>query len=186
MNLMPTTAPPSGPARPWRADAPTAPASLLPFLLEPGSLTDRLIATGARFTVTPLKLGVDTADHQEGAALGIGAGESVLARHVALSLDDAVVVVARSVCRPDCSTWAGVLDRGGRSLGLSLFAPDSPVSRGPLYFSLLNRNHALGQLADTFEPSQASYPARCCRFSQNGDPLLVTEAFLLALERFTP
>lgn len=200
MSRAPASAPLDGPAAapesdssggapllsPWSTHAPRVPAALRAFLLEPGSLTDRLMATGAQFAVRPLKLGADEADPHEAAALGVASDEVILARHVALSLNDTVVVVARSVCRPACPTWAAVLDRGGRSLGLSLFAPDAPVSRGSLTFARLANAHPLGQLAKTFEPSESLYPARACRFSRNGDPLLVTEAFLLSLERFAP
>ncbi|MEN9774957.1 MAG: chorismate--pyruvate lyase [Pseudomonadota bacterium] len=200
MSFAPASAPLDGPAAapepdssggaplisPWSAHAPRVPAALRAFLLEPGSLTDRLMATGARFAVRPLKLGVDRADPHEAAALGVASNAVILARHVALSLNDTVVVVARSVCRPACPTWAAVLDRGGRSLGLSLFAPDAPVSRGSLTFAHLADAHPLAQLAKGFEPSNTPYPARACRFSQDGAPLLVTEAFLLSLERFPP
>ena len=51
----------------------------------------------------------------EAALLGLAAGAPLLAREVALTLDDTPVVFARSVARLDCADWSPILDRGDRS-----------------------------------------------------------------------
>lgn len=118
----------------WRAaPAENVPAALADWLCETGSLTERLIASGRLFAVEVLAQGVEPAWPDEAAALGLTAGASALVREVRLTLDGAPFVYARSLCRADSPAWAGVLARGSRSLGLTLFA-DPGMLRHPLQF----------------------------------------------------
>lgn len=166
----------------WRSEPPPAPPAIAGCLAEPGSLTDRLVATGRRFTVTPLFLGADIAHPDEAVPLALAAGAPVFARHVALALDGTVVVVARSLCPADCPVWPPILDRGGRSLGLTLFAPGSSVARGALAFATLRAGHPLYALAAGAAGLTGTVPARRCRFVRDGAALTVAEAFLPVLE----
>jgi chorismate--pyruvate lyase len=167
----------------WRPEPPSCSPGVVGFLTEPGSLTDRLIATGLDFSVEQLYLGSDRATPDEADLLGLSPDSPVLARHVALSLGGDVVVVARSLCAAGCEVWSPILDRGGRSLGLTLFGIDSTISRGPLSFATISFPHPLFAIAQAMTADAARFPARRGRFSLHGRALIVQEAFLPALER---
>jgi chorismate--pyruvate lyase len=170
----------------WRSDPPYCPPGLAEFVTESGSLTDRLIATGLRFAVELLYLGPDRASRDEASLLDMPVDSPVLARHVALSLDRGVVVVARSLCRVGCTTWEPVLDRGGRSLGLTLFGDGADIARGTLSYCDVAAPHPLVDLAHAYSPDTLRFPARRCRFSRQGARLIVQEVFLPALATLTP
>lgn len=166
----------------WTWIPPEAPVATLGCLTEPGSLTDRLIASGQRFAVEPLFLGDSAASADEAAALDDAASPVVTARHVALTLDGTTVVVARSICRRGCPVWPPILDRGGRSLGFTLFSGEVAVRRGPLEFALVEAGHPLFALARERAGEPHRFAARRCRFTLDGAPLYVCEAFLPSLE----
>lgn len=151
-------------------------------LMEPGSLTQRLMASRRRFAVRVLRFGMDAAAPDEAPLLGIMPGAAMTVRHVALELDGEPVVLARSFCRLDCPVWQPILDRGGRSLGLTLFSGEVAVSRGALEFILPQIGHPLDDLAAEFLDMAGASPARRCRFLLGGAPLVVCEVFLPALE----
>lgn len=153
------------------------------FVTVPGSLTDRLVATGLGFAVEQLYLGNDWATADEAELLGLSPDSLVIARHVALSLAGEIVVVARSLCAKGCEVWGPILDRGGRSLGLTLFGSDSTIRRDPLGFGTVASPHPLHRLAQAQCPGTTLFPARRGRFSLDGRALIVQEAFLPALER---
>ena len=159
-----------------------APEATLGCLMEPGSLTERLMASGRRFAVEMLQLGTGLAHRDEAAPIGVAPGGAISVRHVALTLDDVAVVVARSYCRQDCPVWFPILDRGGRSLGFTLFSGEVALTRGPLEFAEAEGGHPLFELARTRAPGLARFPARRCRFELRGAPLVVCEVFLPALE----
>ena len=159
-----------------------APEATLGCLMEPGSLTERLIATGKDFAVEPLLLGVGAAHPDECAPIGIQAGETMTVRHVALTLGGTTVVTARSYCREGCAVWSPILDRGGRSLGYTLFSGEVALTRGALEFATVAAGHPLFELARLRAPGVGMFPARRCRFELNGAPLVVCEVFLPALE----
>lgn len=151
----------------------------------PGSLTEHLIATGHPFSVNVLQQGTDAACADETAIFEITPNSALYTRHVCLQLTDTAVVFARSVCLPDCPVWQPILDRGSRSLGLSLFGGLAGLSRGTLDFADIAAPHPLFALSQQHDPQAASrYPARRCRFTLNGHSLLVCETFLPALENF--
>lgn len=164
----------------WRAaPAENVPAALADWLCETGSLTERLIASGRLFAVEVLAQGVEPAWPDEAAALGLTAGAPALAREVRLTLDGAPFVYARSLCRADSPAWAGVLARGSRSLGLTLFA-DPGMLRHPLQF-ITGQPARLALLA---QAQQACWPglagplaARRSLFGALDDALLVHEVF---------
>lgn len=170
--------------------APTPPAlspALLGCLTEPGSLTERLMLCGHDFAVTVLAQGDDRVHDDEATLLGLPAGAPLYARHVALTLDDTPVVVARSVTRPGCPAWQPILDRGSRSLGFTLFGGHAGIVRQPLAYREIDATHPLFALAHAHDPASANvYPARRSRFLLVNTPLIVCEVFLPALERFLP
>jgi chorismate--pyruvate lyase len=172
----------SGTVMSWNLLPPPERPGTFACLMEPGSLTDRLIATGRAFGVVPLRLGEDAAAPDEARLLGIGAGEAMIVRHVALTLDGERVVMARSFCRRACPAWFPILDRGGRSLGFTLFSGEVELTRRALEFTTVGAGHPLFALGQEGEAAQ-SYPARRCRFEMQGAPMVVCEVFLPRLER---
>lgn len=148
------------------------------------SLTAALKSCGAAFSVRVVFFGLGAADAAEA-----GSGfafrqpeEKVLLREVYLCLDEMPVVSARSLCLAGCTFWREVLDRGARSLGLTLFGGEmADLQRsGPVYFSLPPQN----ALVRPF--SAVSLPARYSLFSVPQGQLLLTECFLPAAARFFP
>lgn len=150
----------------------------------PGSMTEHLMATGHEFAVGVLAQGTAPVHDDEIAPIDAGARPTVYARHVVITLDDTPVLVARSVTRLDCAVWQPILDRGRRSLGLTLFGGVLPdLVREPLTFRDIGPDHPLFELARMHDPSEApQYPARRARFVLEGAPLIVCEVFLPALE----
>ena len=165
----------------WLSQPPALPPALLGFVTEPGSLTERLQATGHTFGVQPLHQGASMAYPDEAALLGIAAGSLLYARHVQLTLDGQPVVYARSIARLDCPVWQPILDRGNRSLGFTLFGGLPQLQRGALHYRQLDNSHPLylasAALAD-------SLSARRCRFVLDDAPMVVCEVFLPALKEF--
>ena len=172
----------SVPAPTWNLLPPPERPGTFACLMEPGSLTDRLIATGRAFGVTPLRLGEDAAAPDEAELLGIQPGEAMTVRHVALTLDGERVVMARSFCRRTCPVWFPILDRGGRSLGFTLFSGEVQLTRRALEFATIGAGHPLFALGQEGEAA-STYPARRCRFEMEGAPMVVCEVFLPRLER---
>ena len=169
----------------WRPTPLAGPPALAACIARPGSLTDQLIATGHEFAVTVLAQGEAGAHDDEAAPLGLPAGATLYARHVALTLDGVPVVTARTVARPACAVWLPVLNRGRRSLGFTLFGGASDIVQEPLVFRLLGPRHPLFGFCRQHDPAGAeTYPARRARFLRADAPLIVCEAFLPALEGF--
>jgi chorismate lyase len=167
----------------WGWVPPEAPEATLGCLMEPGSLTERLIGSGKGFAVELLFLGDGVAHPDEAGSVGALPGEILGVRHVALTLDGTTVVTARSYCRQGCPVWFPILDRGGRSLGFTLFSGEVALTRGALEFASVAAGHPLFELARQRAPDVATFPARRCRFELNGAPLVVCEVFLPALEK---
>ncbi len=165
----------------WLAEPPALSPALVACLTETGSLTERLMATGRAFAVTVLRQGLAGGHDDESAQLGLPKGAPQYVREVALTLDGVPVVFARSYCRPDCPVWLPVLDRGSRSLGLTLFGGLPQLCREPLHYALLPASHPLCASANLIIPAQTP-PARRCRFLLDQAPMVVCEVFLPTLE----
>lgn len=169
----------------WGISPPVPRTRLTDWLTDTGSLTERLTATGHRFSVSVLQQGPAQASHDEMALLGVSAGEVIYARHVALLLEQTPVVVARSITRADSTHWLPILQRGKRSLGLTLFGQDSEIIREALFYTEVRSGHPLYPLAAQSDPGQADcYAARRSNFVLNEQVMNVCEIFLPALEGF--
>jgi chorismate--pyruvate lyase len=170
----------------WPRTPPTASAAMTACITIPGSMTDHLMATGHQFAVGVLAQGTAPVHDDETVPLDLAPGRTLYARHVVITLDDVPVLVARSVTRLDCAVWQPILDRGRRSLGLTLFGGVLPdLVREPLTFRDIAPDHPLFELAQMHDPSEAPhYPARRARFVLEGAPLIVCEVFLPSLEAF--
>jgi chorismate lyase len=171
----------------WAETPPAAMASglgdaMMACLLEPVSLTDRLIGSNRPFSVEVLFLGQLPPHADEQSQLVPPSPDNILARHVALNLSDTTVVVARSYCRWGCPVWTPVLDRGSRSLGFTLFSGEVAVQLGPLEFRPVAAGHPLFDLARQRDPVPGVFPARRRRFVLDGAAMVVCEVFLPRLE----
>ncbi|MCG8991612.1 chorismate lyase [Laribacter hongkongensis] len=154
----------------WLA-APPANHPVLPLLAHDGSLTDRLKASGLPFSVEVAAWYTGPARADEARTLAVAAGSTLWIREVWLRLAERRVVWARSVSASE--RWLPVLDRGGVSLGLTLFGGDPAIARSPLEFAAVTPCMAL-------HPG-AGYPslwARRACFVLEGAPMLVHEVFL--------
>ncbi len=154
----------------WLA-APPANHPVRPLLAHDGSLTDRLKASGLPFSVEVAAWYTGPARADEARTLAVAAGSTLWIREVWLRLAERRVVWARSVSASE--RWLPVLDRGGVSLGLTLFGGDPAIARSPLEFAAVTPCMAL-------HPG-AGYPslwARRACFVLEGAPMLVHEVFL--------
>ena len=136
-----------------------------------GSLTQQLQRADAQFSVRVLREGISRLTRDERQALRCAA-LSGWVREVSLCLDGVAVVWARSVTtqRAVRQAWRAVVGLGRRPLGEVLWQ-DPHVRRGGLSF-------ARQPMADG-----ARLARRSC-FWRQGQPLLVMEAFLPALQEF--
>lgn len=155
------------PPRHWQL-----PASALErdWLLEPGSLTSRLVALSqGNFRVEVLAQYWGRPAIEESRRLRLHPGRFALIREVALIGNDQVWVRARSVLPASSLTGAGrrLRQLGNRSLGGLLFR-DPTLRRGPIELSRLRQPEGL-----VF--------ARRSHLVYHGKPVLVAECFLPAL-----
>ena len=163
---------------------PTLPLGLRPWLVDPGSLTARLVARCGQFSVCVIGQRRGRAMVDERALFGLAAGEQLWVREVVLLADGVPVVYARSVLRA-CDlrlAWRLFRGIGGRSLGSALFA-DPRIRRQPLKSAALRagdaRYHRAVALTRQAAPSRLW--ARRSLFRLRGRDLLVTEVFLPAV-----
>lgn len=168
----------------WSAQLPPTSPLLAECITVSGSLTNYLMATGHDFAVSVLQQGSDAIHADETALFELTPDSQLHARHVCLTLAGKPVVVARSVCLPECPVWRPILERGSRSLGLTLFGDLPQLRRGTLDFAELHAGHPLFALAQAHDPYASSrYLARRCLFELDGQRLLVCEIFLPELEQ---
>ncbi len=170
------------PARRYLRSA--APLALWDWLLDPGSLTQRLRQRcPGRFRVALRRQGWGRPAPDERRALGMGHGERAVIREVHLLCGDMPWVFARTVI--PVSTLRGAQRRltrlGTKSLGAVLFA-DTSMRRGEVEVTRLQRGEplrlrALGDAATT----AATVWGRRSVFRLQARSLLVSEFFLPAL-----
>lgn len=180
----------------WQKDLPLVAPFYRSWLALDGSLTRALQRTGREFSVRVLDFSQRLATADE-APLFAPADNLLWCRQVLLCLDERPMIYAASLCAAQDAFWHPVLDRGGRSLGLTLFDEQHPIARTPLRFCQLALPDPRAQAAWAFFPECASFPARRALFfapnSQNSSEnlskssnskLLVQELFLPPLSEF--
>lgn len=154
------------------------------WLVDRGSLTQRLKSRCATFRVVPLATGFARANADEYALLGVAPGTRAYVREVLLLCNEVPVVFAHSVL-PLASLrggWHGITRLGSRSLGEALFS-DHRIARQPLACRQVRHGHPLFQRIARQQPLTASSLwARRSVFRLNAHPLLVTEVFLPAID----
>jgi len=170
------------------ARAVRAPAAMHDWLVTPGSLTARLVASSRAFRVRRLHQFTAPCLVDEAAAIGLARRQQVWEREVLLECDGQPVVFAHTVVPTSCdaSDWPLFSALGERSLGSTLFY-DPLVRRGQLEFARLRADHplvrrahaALGAAGELEQ--QNIYYARRCVYRRRQGLLLVTEVFLPAV-----
>ncbi|HET8731173.1 MAG TPA: chorismate lyase [Moraxellaceae bacterium] len=155
------------PARHWQLHPP---GPIRNWLLEPGSLTARLVRqAGGDFHVRLLAQYWGRPAPEEARRMGLAPGRYALIREVALVGGGTDWVRARSVLPVSALAGPGRRLRrlGTRSLGHLLFR-DPTLRRGPIEITLLNQ-------------PEGKVFARRSHLVYHGHPLLVAECFLPAL-----
>lgn len=170
---------------PWRRESRVAGPQLAPvrsWLLDDGSLTQRLLDTGRRFSLQRWQQGWGLPLRDERRLLAMGLRERAIIRQVVLRLDGDAVVYARSVF--PVSSLTGPLLRlrrlANQSLGAFLFAR-ADMRRSPFEIALLAGDDPY--LPGPLQQQEAAWARRSC-FSVAGRPLLVSEVFLEAFPRW--
>lgn len=168
----------------WLAHPHSLQRSLRPWLIDRGSLTQRLKAHCATFRVVPLATGLARPNADEHAILGLMPGTRAYVREVLLLCDGVPVVFAHSVLPLTGlrGGWNGITQLGSRPLGEALFS-DHRILRQPLAFCHLRPGHPLFRTIEQQHPLNVSELwARRSVFNLNRHPLLVTEIFLPAID----
>jgi len=168
----------------WKA-SPAALGGLRRWLQAPGSLTARLAATGAVFSVQVLAQGRQALSVEEARTLGCCALRIGYVREVLLQVDGKPMVFARSVTAhcDSVGAWRAVRGLGSRPLADVLFRRPG-ITRQPLVFKQLKRQSPLQrhvskawQTAAGTPMVRAALSARRSAFTRHGAALLVMEVF---------
>jgi chorismate lyase len=158
------------------------------WLIDNGSLTARLKARYADFTVQPVLLKNAKCFVAESALLGLKVSQQALIREVLLMGNNQPVVFAHSVL-PHASlrgAWRSLGKLGNKPLGATLFA-NPKVKRTPLAYKklsacsqLISKPMAM-RVAEHTQTSPKALWARRSVFQLNCARILVTEIFLPAI-----
>ena len=150
------------------------------WLIDPGSLTQRLQARCQTFAVAGVCQQWARPQPDEALLLGLHPRQRALLREVSLCCVNQPVVFAHSVL-PRCSLrgeWHGLRRLGARPLGAALFA-NPRVVRTPLAYRKLLPVHSLYRRAVAgLHVRPPCLWARRSVFMLHGTPILVTEVFL--------
>jgi chorismate--pyruvate lyase len=154
------------------------------WLIDRGSLTQRLQAKSRYFNVRALRLNRAKPQMDEAKILNIPQQQSALLREVLLLDQQQPLIFAHSVL-PDKSVrgaWLGLSRLGNKPLGAALFS-DPQVTRTPLEYKKINRQHALyRQAIKHLENPPTALWARRSVFQLSSaferHAIMVTEVFL--------
>ena len=160
----------------WHAHLRQAVGAYRPWLLDRGSLTQRIISRCESFGVRGVQV---SNGWWQSAEAGAGRQHALL-REVCLFCGETPLVYAHSTL-PLTSLrgpWQSLRWLGDRPLGGVLFA-NPQVQRAPLQFKKLNRRHWLYQRACRYLVNPPPFLwARRSLFTLNRRPIQVTEVFL--------
>jgi chorismate--pyruvate lyase len=166
----------------WKSSPTRAavPASIIPWLRDPGSLTARIAGRCRAFRVQVCGEYFALPCSDEAAVIQLADSRWAWTREVLLFADSRPVVFAHSVLAPRDlrGAWHMARGMGNRPLGAALFA-DHQIHRGLLTCIRLQPGHPLHERASlAVKQSLPSLWARRSCFHRHGRPLLVTEVFL--------
>jgi chorismate--pyruvate lyase len=165
------------------ARAVRAPARMHDWLVTPGSLTARLVASSEQFRVRRVHQRGARCLADEAAAIGLARPQRVWEREVLLMCDGKPAVFGHTVVplSATASDWPLFSALGERSLGSTLFY-DPLVRRGQLEFARLGPEHPLARRVRALTgANEPIYYARRCVYRRRQGLLLVTEVFLPAV-----
>lgn len=165
------------------ARAVRAPARMHDWLVTPGSLTARLVASSEQFRVRRVHQRGAPCLADEAAAIGLARPQRVWEREVLLMCDGKPAVFGHTVVPTSAtaSDWPLFSALGERSLGSTLFY-DPLVRRGQLEFARLGPEHPLARRVRALTgANEPIYYARRCVYRRRQGLLLVTEVFLPAV-----
>ena len=172
---------------------PLAAHSVNDWLLEPASLTQRLIALGQGFHVQQIFQGKRKANFDEANVLGINPRDEVFLREVLLFCGHQPVVFAHSITAMASlrHSWKSLQGLGNQSLGNMLFN-NPKVRRTAFQFKKLNPHHPLMRRMNQIQklrqaldsPRQSVWARRSQFFMQEqSSAIMVTEVFLPSLSK---
>jgi chorismate lyase len=168
----------------WLAHAFRVPRALRGSLSDRGSLTQRLQTQHADFRVQLLAHGLTLPFRDETQVLRLRPTTRAYVRDVLLMGDGQARVFAHSVLpRPSLrGGWNGITRLGSKPLGEALFT-NPRIRRLGLTLLRIDARHPLYRAARRHAGLTARYVwARRSVFCLNGQPLLVTEVFLPAID----
>ena len=160
-----------------------APARMHDWLVTPGSLTARLVASSEQFRVRRVHQRGALCLADEAAAIGLARPQRVWEREVLLMCDGKPAVFGHTVVptSANASDWPLFSALGERSLGSTLFY-DPLVRRGQLEFARIKPEHPLARRVRALTgANEHIYYARRCVYRRRQGLLLVTEVFLPAV-----
>ncbi len=166
--------------RGWRKRPLGCDCSLKPWLVDEGSLTQRIQSCCRRFGLKLLAQKFDLPCRDERSCAGLRAAESYLVREVSLQCGRVPVVFAHSVIgrRAHRGAWRLVAALGAKSLGTALFAR-AGAKRYGVAFRCLRRTDALyARAAGLLPRPPVRLWARRSLFLLQGARIAVTEVFL--------
>ena len=172
----------------WRRRPIGADARTRRWLLDRGSLTQRIQSRSKQFRVELMSLELAGPNRDESGLIDVGGSHACVIREVALHSDGVAVVFAHSVAarRALQGPWRLLLTLGTRPLGAALFA-DPRVARQSLRFRQIRSGHELYAAAcQRLNVTAAALWARRSVFVFRGSRLLVTEVFLPAILALKP
>lgn len=178
----------SFPQDPWRSALSTARSPFRHWLVDRGSLTERIQNRCDAFSVRPVRQELDAPSLDECGLLGVAPGQLAMVREVYLMCGERPVVFAHSVVRKEDlnGPWRMLSRQGNRPLGAALFT-NPKVKRMPLHFKQLDEGHVLYRRACcALESPPDRLWARRSLFTLHGKPILVTEVFLPDILRLAP
>jgi len=164
--------------RVWLKQPPYSAGGYRSWLTDSGSLTSRIQARCAKFSVTLVFQGRRRVNRDE--RYLVSRRKHALVREVYLMCRRTPVVFAHSVVDPRelRGAWQRLTQLGTRPLGAALFA-DPRIERYPLRQRKLNPHHELYRRACAALEKRPPYLwARRSLFALRGSPILVTEVFL--------
>lgn len=171
-------------------NAVNAPRRMRNWLIDTGSLTQKLIAYSTHFRVRRLRQERGFCLADERVMIGLPRRAHVQEREVLLQCDGRPVVYAHTVVplSATASDWPFFGTLGERSLGTTLFG-DPRVVRGSLQYARLRAQHPLAIRAqDAVGADEIGFPlfARRCLYRRKKGVLLVTELFLPEIVSLEP
>ncbi len=156
------------------------PKELRSWLIDTGSLTQKLRSACNAFSVHLIKQTQRTAKPHEATLLELSKGDQLIDREVQLYCNTTPVVYARSLIplKAISDRFSDLDSMGERPLGEKIFS-DPQLSRSPIEWSQLTADHPLFQHAiDNVSSTPENIFGRRSLFYGAAKPILISEFFL--------